>query len=159
MLSHLLGSYYGYVEGKRKEDDLAVRQKLMAEVNKARNNIMNTLEDVKAADSSTVSTVKRMVDELDMFKNEIDLGISGHRFPFFSIQNTANKHQVQKVVDFDTSLVKGIENVVTATSRLNQALLEADELDPQTEVKKLRQYLTDVRNAFKDRNDFIRSIK
>lgn len=158
MLSHILGSYYGYVEGKRKEDDLAVRQKLMAEVNKARNNILNTLEGVKDADSNTTGSVKRMVDELDMFKNEIDLGISGHRFPFFSIQNSANKKQIQKVVDFDTDLVKGIENVVTASSKLNQALLDADELDPETEVKKLRQYLTDVRNNFKDRNDFIRGI-
>ena len=160
VLSRAIGSYYGYVEGKRKEDDLAVRQKVMQEVTKTRNNILNTLSDLhKQADAQTKQTLKRFVDELDMFKNEVDLAISGHHFPFFSIQNSANKGQIQKVVDFDTRLVGGMENLVTATSRLNTSLLNAAELDPQTEVTRMRQYLTDVRNTFKDRTDYLRGIK
>ncbi len=160
VLSRAIGSYYGYVEGKRKEDDLAVRQKVMQEITKTRNNTLNTLSDAgKKADAQTKQAIKRLIDELDLFKNEVDLAISGHHFPFFSIQNSASKSQIQKVVDFDTHLVTGMENLVSATSRLNTSLLSSEELDPQTEVTRMRQYLTDVRNAFKDRTDFLRGIK
>ena len=85
MIQQILGTYYGYVEGKRKEDDLAVKRKVMDEIKKSRTNLTNIMEEFdEKGKNKTVETTKRVIDELDMFHTDIDLSEAGHRYPFFS---------------------------------------------------------------------------
>ena len=41
----IMNAYYTYVHGKRKEDDIAVRKRIVSEIQKSRNNIINMLEE------------------------------------------------------------------------------------------------------------------
>lgn len=160
MVQGILGTYYGYVEGKRKEDDLAVKQKVMDEIQKSRLNLTNILEEFdEKGDPNAVENTKRVIDELDMFRTDVDLSEAGHRYPFFSIQKTANKHQIEKLVDFDKSLITTMENVAKATGVLNNHLIDEQVPNPVRELKKIRQYISSCRNYYKDRRDFIKHIK
>ncbi len=159
MLAKILGAYYNYTRGKRKEDDVAVRRKLMAEMEKSRTNLQNVMESLyEKKEKTSTNSVKRCIDEIDMFRNEVDLSEMGHSYPFFSIQNTADENSVTKLVEYDKSLVLGLENVTKATMMLNNALLDGQQLDSASELKKVQQYISNYRNEYKDRKDYIRGL-
>ena len=160
VIQQILGTYYGYVEGKRKEDDIAVKRKVMDEIKKSRTNLTNIMEEFdEKSNSKGVEASKRVIDELDMFHTDIDLSEAGHRYPFFSIQKSANKHQIEKLVDFDKSLITTMENVAKATEILHNNLIDEQVPHPDRELKKIRQYISSCRNYYKDRRDFIKNIR
>jgi hypothetical protein len=160
LVSAILGAYYGYVEGKRKEDDLAVKRKVMDEIKKSRSNLTNILSEfADRRDPKGQEAAKSVIDELDIFNTDVDLSEAGHRYPFFSIQNTANKTQIMKLIEFDKSLITTMENVAQATSMLHDKLIDGQVQAPDRELKKIKQYVTSCRNYYKDRRDFIKDIR
>jgi hypothetical protein len=53
-----------------------------------------------------------------------------------------------------------MQNVTEATLRLHDMMLDKKaDLDTTTELKKVRQYISNARNAYKDRRDFIRGLR
>jgi hypothetical protein len=160
VVGQILGSYYGYVEGKRKEDDLAVKRKIMDEIQKSRANLTNTLAEFnERKDAKGMQATKGVIDELDIFNTDVDMSEAGHRYPFFSIQNTANKGQLEKLINFDKSLITTMENVAQATAMVHDKLIDDALPSPDRELKKIKQYVTTCRNYYKDRKDFIKEIK
>ena len=160
MVGSILGAYYGYVEGKRKEDDLAVKRKIMDEIQKSRANLTNVLSEFnERKDMKGQNATKGVIDELDIFNTDVDMSEAGHRYPFFSIQNTANKGQLEKLINFDKSLITTMENVAQATAMVHDKLIDDALPNPDRELKKIKQYVTTCRNFYKDRRDFIKEIK
>jgi hypothetical protein len=160
VVGQILGAYYGYVEGKRKEDDLAIKRKIMDEIKKSRSNLTNIMEEFNdQRNSKAVEAAKGVIDELDIFNTDVDLSEAGHRYPFFSIQNTANKSQLEKLVEFDRSLITTMENVAKATEVMNNRILDDQLPNADRELKKIKQYVTSCRNYYKDRRDFIKEIR
>lgn len=160
MVGSILGAYYGYVEGKRKEDDLAVKRKLMDEIQKSRSNLTNILSEFNdRKDKVGMEAAKGVIDELDIFNTDVDMSEVGHRYPFFSIQNTANKGELDKLIEFDKSLITTMENVSQATSMVHDKLIDEQLQYPDRELKKIKQYVTTCRNYYKDRRDFIKQIR
>ncbi|MBM4249668.1 MAG: hypothetical protein FJ149_09615 [Euryarchaeota archaeon] len=157
----LMNTYYTYVHGKRKEDDIAVRKRIVSEIQKSRTNIINMLEESSVSkQKETVDFCRRAVDELDGFANEVDLSEMGHRYPFFSIQRTTDSGAIEKLVGFDRTIIDRMQNVTEATLRLHDLMIERKAgLDATTELKKVRQYISNARNAYKDRRDFIRGLR
>jgi len=157
----LINAYYTYVHGKRKEDDISVRKRIMSELQKAKTNVMNILEEASIAkQKELVDFARRTNDELDSFNTEVDLSEMGHNFPFFSIQKSADSEAIEKLCSFDRTIIDRMQNVTEATLRLHDALLDKKaDLDPVTELKKVRQYISNARNTYKDRRDFIRGLR
>jgi hypothetical protein len=160
LLSRILGAYYGYTQGKRKEDDIAVRKKIMNEIQKSRNNLTNLLEEAaEGSKRDMANTAKKVIDELDILNTEVDLSEMGHQYPFFSIQKSCSSSQIEKLVEFDQSLVVGMENVSKATETLYHLLIEKQVQDPMKELKKIKQYIITCRNYYKDRRDYLKGLK
>lgn len=157
----LMNAYYTYVHGKRKEDDIAVRKRIVSEIQKSRTNILNMLEESAVSkQKETADFCRRTVDELDSFAGEVDLSEMGHRYPFFSIQRTTDSESIERLVGFDRTIIDRMQNVTEATLRLHDMMLDKKaDLDAVTELKKVRQYISNARNAYKDRRDFIRGLR
>lgn len=157
----LINAYYTYVHGKRKEDDIAVRKRISSEIQKAKTNVLNILEEASVGkQKELVDFARRTNDELDSFNNEVDLSEMGHNYPFFSIQKSTDSDAIEKLVSFDRTIIDRMQNVTEATLRLHDFILDKKgDLDPVTELKKVRQYISNARNTYKDRRDFIRGLR
>lgn len=157
----IVNAYYTYVHGKRKEDDIAVRKRIVSEIQKSRTNLINIMEESRLAKQKDAADFcRRCVDELDGFANEVDLSEMGHDFPFFSIQRSTDSGAIEKLVSYDRSIIDRMGNVTEATLRLHDFILDKKgDLDTLTELKKVRQYVSNARNNYKDRRDFIRGLR
>ena len=157
----IMNAYYTYVHGKRKEDDVSVRKRIVSEIQKSRTNILNIMEESSLSRQKEVADfARRTIDELDGLANEVDLSEMGHNYPFFSIQRTTDSDAIEKLVGFDRTIIDRMQNVTEATLRLHDLILDKKgDLDAATELKKVRQYVSNARNAYKDRRDFIRGLR
>jgi hypothetical protein len=157
----MVNAYYTYVQGKRKEDDISVRKRIASEIQKARTNILNILEEATLVKQKEAADfARRTMDELDGFNNEVDLSEMGHNYPFFSIQRSTDSEAIEKLTGFDRTIIDRMQTVTEATLRLHDYILDKKgDLDPVTELKKLRQYVSNARNTYKDRRDYIRGLR
>jgi hypothetical protein len=157
----LVNAYYNYVHGKRKEDDIAVRKRVVSEIQKSRTNLTNIMEESSLSKQKDAADFcRRCVDELDGFSNDVDLSEMGHDYPFFSIQRSGDSDAIGKLVGFDRTIIDRMQNVTEATLRLHDFILDKKgDLDAVTELKKIRQYVSNARNAYRDRRDFIRGLR
>ena len=103
--------------------------------------------------------IKGALDELDLFTTEVDLSETGHKYPFFSPQVSITKAAQQKLVDFDSSLLTNMQNVTIATKKISDLMLDDKKIDLRRESKKVKNYITASRNAYRDRIELIRRLK
>ncbi|MCG2827230.1 MAG: hypothetical protein L6265_11630 [Thermoplasmatales archaeon] len=146
---------------RKKEIDLLVREKLMREISKSREYMKNVLEGAyKNNDAVLSDAVKRVMDELDVFSNEAELSEVGHKYPMFSVQQSASGWDIKRLTKYDRSIVEKAEIVTEASKRLENAIIEKEEdIDPVKELGKIRQYVTDARNEYKNRADKLKGVK
>lgn len=160
IVAGLIKAYTGYKRDTRKEDDLAIRRRLMSEIAKSKENIKNILEEAyEKRDMSGSEAIKGALDELDIFSSEVDLSETGHKYPFFSPQVSITKDAQQKLIDFDSSLLTNMQNVTVATNKIADLMLDDEEIDLRREAKKVKNYITKARNAYRDRIELIRRLK
>lgn len=159
IIKRVISKYSGYKEDKRKEDDLAVKKHILNEIEKARTHLKNSQEILyRKSNQSGALAVRSVLDELDLFSNEIDLSESGHRYKFFSKHSGTSLEQLEKLIEHDKELIERMRNVTEACERFEKELLEGRELNIDAETGKLRHYVTITRNKFKDRLEHIKSI-
>lgn len=159
-LEKILGAYYYYTEGKRKEDDISVRKRIMSEIKKSRTNLTNIMEEeYLQKNMESVDMTRKTIDELDVFMTEVDLSEMGHHYPFFSIQKSADKKSIEKLIEYDKHIIDRMINVTEATLRIHDAVLAKEDIDIVMELKKVRQYISNARNSYKDRRDFIKGLR
>ncbi len=152
--------YSGYKLDKRKEDDLAVRKKLMDEIGKSRGHLMNIVEESHSKkDDDTTNTAKKTIDELDLLLNDINLSETGHKYPFFSEQKSINKKSLEELIEHDKKLISSIENITEASKKLELAIIDREDRDTAWELKRIRQYVTTCRDEYKNRRDCLRRVK
>lgn len=159
ILGKIISKYTGYAEGKRKEDDLAVKKAIKNEIDKSRNHLKNVLEIVyEKNEEAGIKTAKKVLDELDIFANEIDLSEAGHRYGFFSTHRGASLHSLKKLIKFDRELIEKMSNVTEASNRIEKVMLGEEELNLSMELGKIRNYVTDARNKYKDRIEYLKRL-
>lgn len=144
---------------RKKEIDLLVREKLMREVSKSREYMKNIFEKAHKKNDKTLSdAAKRVIDELDVFSNEAELSEVGHKYPMFSVQKSAGWWDIRKLTKYDRTIVEKAENVTEASKRLENAIIEKEDIDSVKELEKIRQYVTDTRNEYKNRADKLKGV-
>lgn len=156
-IARIIVGYTGYKRGQAKEDDLAVRKKLNSELDKSRENLRNTLEFVHDEErTKDVKMIKRALDEIDMFSNEIDLSETGHNYPFYDPKKSAKKKDIEKIVTFDKAILDQSTNLTEATKELHKRFLKNENIDVKKESAMIRNYVTQLRNNYKDRMEYIK---
>jgi hypothetical protein len=145
---------------KGKEADLAIRRKLTNEISKSRENFNNILEELyEEKASKSINAVKKTMDELELFSNDITLSETGHKYAWFSPQVSIDQATLEKITSFDNSLISNLRNVTKASNKIVDLLIEDKKLNVTREMKKIRQYITDARNEYKNRIEFIKGLR
>ncbi len=158
-VARIIVNYTGYKRGQAKEDDLAVRKRLMSELDKSKNNLRNSLEYMYENENKKSSKkIRKVLDEIDMFSNEVDLSETGHHYPFFDPKKSINDKDIEQVVKFDKKILDTCINITEATEEIQQRLISGVNIDSIQEFNSLRQYITKLRNKYKDRLDYIKKI-
>lgn len=157
-IARVIVGYTGYKRGQAKEDDLAVRKKLNIELSKSKENLRNTMEFLHDVErNSEIKMIKRVIDEIDMFSNEIDLSEMGHKYPFFDPKKSAKKNDIEKLVRFDKAILDDSINLTEATKELHERFLKDETVDIKRQSASIRHYITQLRNQYKDRVEFIKN--
>lgn len=145
---------------KGKEADLAVRTKLTNEISKSRANFENILDELyESNESKGITAVKKALDELELFSNDISFSEVGHEYAWFSPQSSIDKDKLEKITKFDNSMIFNLRNITKASSKIADLLVDKKKLDVPQEMKKIRNYITEARNDYKNRIEFIKGLK
>ena len=137
---------------KYKEEDLGFRKKLKAEIHKARENLKNIIDELyEDGDFKKINAVKKVIDELDMFSNEISLAKMGHDIKIFSNRSPVDEEAIQRVIHFNKFIFEKIENVTLSSEEIADMMIDDEDLELPREIKKIKQYITKARNQFKKR--------
>ncbi len=158
----IISDYTGYRKDKIKEDDLLVRKRLISEIEKSEEHTKNILDLLYDKNNNEgIKGIKKVKDELDVFANEADLSLVGHRYPFFTATKvrSPSESDLKKMVEYDLGMLDKMVNVTMATSRIEDLVIGGEKVDYTTEFSKMRQYVTKARNSYRDRNDFLRGWK
>ena len=143
-----------------KEEDLGFRKKLRAEIQKARENLKNIIDELyEDGEYKKINAAKKVIDELDLFANDISLSKMGHDTKIFSNRSPIEEEAIQRVIHFDKFIFEKIENVTLSSEQIADMMIDNDDLDLQREMKKIKQYITKARNQYEKRNDLIRELK
>ena len=155
-----ISSYSGYKGSRRKEDDLAIRRRVLEEIDKAREVLTDILEDAYSdADMKTQQEVRKAQDQLDIFSDEVDLAESGHKYSFFSPQRSVGGGMIKQLTKFDASIIDLMNQLVKAAARVQTKYLGKDSsLVAVKELRKIKQYITTARNEFSNRIEYIKKL-
>jgi len=155
-----ISSYSGYKGSRRKEDDLAIRRRVLEEIDKAREVLTDILEDAyNDGDMKTQQEVRKGQDQLDVFSDEVDLAESGHKYSFFSSQRSISGGMIKQLTKFDASIIDLMNQLVKAAARVQTKYLGKDSsLESVKELRKIKQYITTARNEFTNRIEYIKKL-
>jgi len=155
-----ISSYSGYKGSRRKEDDLAIRRRVLEEIDKSREVLTDILEDsYNDGDMKTQQEVRKAQDQLDVFSDEVDLAESGHKYSFFSSQRSISGGMVKQLTKFDASIIDLMNQLVKAAARVQTKYLGKDSsLETVKELRKIKQYITTARNEFTNRIEYIKKL-
>ena len=144
---------------RKKEIDLEIRKKLMREIEKSKEHIKNITDILNDSDrKDIISNTYKITDELDVFSSEAELSEAGHSYPLFSNQKSAGSLKLKKVIKEDRNLVENMEDITEACRQLEVALINEDQINPETELQQIRQYITKTRNEFKNRVNILKGV-
>jgi hypothetical protein len=143
-----------------REKDGDFRKKLKSEIHKSRENFKNIIDELyEDSKIKEINGVKRVIDELDLFSNDISLAKIGHDSDIFSHRKAIDEDALERVIHFNKFIFEKIENVTLSSEEIADLMIDDDEFDLAREMKKIKQYVTKARNQYKKRNDLIKELK
>ena len=150
-----IASYRGYKAESKKEDDRAIRNWIMESINGLRNHAVNLMETgYRNDDDNLEGEAKVMIDNIDLFKNEVNLAATGE---VQSIWNKKSSPDFDNLIEFDAKVIDEIEKV-------NKIMAELEiEVNGEGENKirmigKAKSGITAARNHFIQRMQFIKGV-
>ena len=152
----ILGGYSGYRLGRRKEDDMAVRRKMLVQLETVRGHLLNIMED---SDLDTRIAVQKVVDVVDMFRNDVEMAETGHKYPFFSIQRSVSGWSLKALVKYDHQLISRLENAMEATAVLEKGVITGTPETTDAGLRTIKGYLTEARGFFDNRIAIIKKVE
>ena len=152
----LIGGYSGYKFGRRKEDDMAIRKKLMFQLDELRNHLLNIMED---GDLDVRMEVQKVIDVMDVFKNNIEMAETGHKYPFFSIQRSVSSRMLKQLIKFDHQLIGVLDNALEAIAVLEKALAQGEQDTAAPGLRTIKSYLTSAQGDFANRTAIMKKVE
>ena len=149
-------NYQGYDTEDNKEDDRAVRNWIMESINGLRTHAVNLMETgYRNDDDDLEREAKVMMDNLDLFKNEVNLASAREAK---SVWNKVSDEDFDNLVEFDLKVVKGIGKVEKIMAELEIEVTS----DGENKTKLLgeaKSGITAARNHFIERMQFVGGFK
>ena len=148
--------YQGYDTKDNKEDDRAVRNWIMESINGLRTHAVNLMENgYRIDDDNLEREAKVMMDNLDLFKNEVNLASAREAK---SVWNKVSDEDFDDLVEFDLKVVKGIDKVEKIMAEL-EIEVTSDGKNKTKLLGEAKSGITAARNHFIERMQFVGGFK
>ena len=149
-------NYQGYDTKDNKEDDRAVRNWIMEAINGLRTHAVNLMETgYRNDDDDLEREAKIMMDNLDLFKNEVNLASAREAK---SVWNKVSDEDFDDLVEFDLKVVIGIDKVEKIMAEL-EIEVTSDRENKTKLLGEAKSGITAVRNHFIERMQFVGGFK
>lgn len=152
----IIGGYSGYKFGRRKEDDMAVRRKLMIQLDTLREHLLNIMED---GDLDTRIASQKVVDVVDLFRNDVEMAETGHKYPFFSIQRSASGRILKSLIKYDHQMIAQLDSAMEAVAVLERAISQGEQESADPGLRTIKGYLTTARGTFENRIAIMKKVE
>jgi hypothetical protein len=152
----ILNGYGGYRRGKRKEDDAAIRKKLMIQLDELNQHLLNIMED---GDLDIRIAAKKVADVVDLFRNDIELAATGQNYPFFSIQRSVSVRILKSLITYDHQIIKALDKSVKTISDLELSLVKGDDESAITGLREVKGELTTTKGTFANRISIMKKVE
>lgn len=152
----ILGGYSGYKFGRRKEDDMAVRRKLMIQLDTLREHLLNIMED---SELETRIASQKVVDVVDLFRNDIEMAETGHKYPFFSIQRSVSGRVLKSLIKYDHQMIEQLESAQKAVAMLENAVAQGERESADPGLRTIKTFLTTTRGTFENRIAIMKKVE
>ena len=149
-------NYQGYDTKDNKEDDRAVRNWIMEAINGLRTHAVNLMETgYRNDDDDLEREAKIMMDNLDLFKNEVNLASAKEAK---SVWTKVSDKDFDNLVEFDLKVVEGIGKVEKIMAEL-EIEVTSDRENKTKLLGEVKSGITAVRNHFIERMQFVGGFK
>ena len=150
-----IASYRGYKAESKKEDDRAIRNWIMESINGLRNHAVNLVETgYRNDDDNLESEAKVMIDNIDLFKNEVNLAATGE---VQSIWNKKSSPDFDNLIEFDAKVIEEIDKVNKIMAEL-EIEVNSDGSNKNRLIGEAKSGITTARNHFIQRMQFIKGV-
>ncbi len=152
----LVGRYSSYKYGRRKEDDLLIRRKLILQLENMTNHLLNIMED---SDYDTRLEVQKILDLIDGCSNHIEIAATGHKYAFFTEQRSVSKKAQKELIRYDLELINHLDAAIEATIGLEKAVIRGEADTAIMGLRTIRQYITSFEGTFDNRLAVIKGLE
>ena len=123
-----LTNYTGYKFNKRVQDEASIRQWLMVKLDSAHQNSLKVL-DISHSHSNTELShiIKKLLDNIETFKNDSNLAASGTKGKFFTSESVATVGSLNQLIEFDAVILERTEKASQALISLSKAIMNKEE--------------------------------
>jgi hypothetical protein len=150
-----VASYRGYKAESKKEDDRAIRNWIMESINGLRNHAVNLMETgYRNDDDNLEGEAKVMIDNIDLFKNEVNLAATGE---VQSIWNKKASPDFDNLIEFDAKVIEEIDKVNKIMAEL-EIEVNSDGSNKIRLIGEAKSGITAARNHFIQRMQFIKGV-
>ena len=153
-----LTNYTGYKFNKRVEDEASIRQWLMVKLDSAHQNSLKVL-DISYSKSNTELShiIKKLLDNIETFKNDSNLAASGTKGKFFTSESVATVASLTQLIEFDAVILERTENASQALISLSKAIMNKEEGILAAAIDISAAFL-EIHNKFRERIKYIRGF-
>ena len=150
-----VASYRGYKAESKKEDDRAIRNWIMESINGLRNHAVNLMETgYRNDDDNLEGEAKVMIDNIDLFKNEVNLAATGE---VQSIWNKKSSPDFDNLIEFDANVIEEIDKVSKIMAEL-EIEVNSEGSNKIRLIGEAKSGITAARNHFIQRMQFIKGV-
>ena len=155
-IANYVKNYQGYNSEDNKQDDRAMRNWIMESTNGLRTHAVNLMEiGYRNDDDNLEREAKIMIDNLDLFKNEVNLANAKDAK---SIWTKVSDEDFDNLVESDLKVVEGIEKVKKIMAEL-EIELTSDGENKKKLLGEAKSGITVSRNHFIERMQFVGGFK
>ena len=150
-----VASYRGYKAESKKEDDRAIRNWIMESINGLRNHAINLMETgYRNDDDNLEGEAKVMIDNIDLFKNEVNLAATGE---VQSIWNKKSSPDFDNLIEFDAKVIEEIDKINKIMAEL-EIEINSEGSNKIRLIGEAKSGITAARNHFIQRMQFIKGV-
>jgi len=153
-----LTNYTGYKFNKRIQDEASIRQWLMVKLDSAHQNSLKVL-DISHSNSNTELShiIKKLLDNIETFKNDSNLAASGTKGKFFTSDSVATVASLTQLIEFDAAILERTEKASQALISLSKAIMNKEEGILSAAIDISTAFL-EIHNKFRERIKYIRGF-
>lgn len=150
-----VASYRGYKAESKKEDDRAIRNWIMESINGLRTHAVNLMETgYRNDDDNLEREAKVMTDNIDLFKNEVNLAATGE---VQSLWNKKSSPDFDNLIEFDAKVIEEIDKVNKIMAELEIEVTSNGDNKARL-MGEAKSGITAARNHFIERMQFIKGV-